>query len=105
MSNTELIQVVVTPTFFRFRYTRRVNGVKLYVEEFKRGFCNSPLNSVITKENTQRDKFYTYNDYSGIYPKFNLDFLNKVAPEAVVIFSASIESRNSQTVVVGNNIK
>lgn len=48
---------------------------------------------------------FTFNEISGIPPKLNVDFLNKISLEAVLIFAADVEFLGDTTVVVDKSIK
>lgn len=90
--------------FGLLRYTQRTNCAKFYTRKC-RGFANAPMDSVVNTKALESGKMFTFNEISGIPPKLNVDFLNKISLEAVVIFAADVEFLGDTTVVVDKSIK
>lgn len=72
---------------------------KFYKKNYD-GYMNAPMDSVLNNKNVEAGKLFTYNTTSGIPPKLNLDFLNMIAPEAIVIFAMDVEFVTSTMILV-----
>lgn len=77
---------------------------KFYKKNYN-GYMNAPMDSVLNNKNVEPGKLFTYNTMSGIPPKLNLDFLNKIAPEATVIFAMDVEFVTSTMILVDQCVK
>lgn len=62
------------------------------------------MDSVVNTKALESNRLFTFNEISGIPPKLNVDFLNKISREAVVIFAADVEFRSDTYIVVDKSI-
>lgn len=90
-------------SFGFLRYTHRTNCSKFYTRKCS-GFANAPMDSVVNTKALESNRLFTFNEISGIPPKLNVDFLNKISREAVVIFAADVEFRSDTYIVVDKSI-
>lgn len=82
-----------------YRYTTRTHCAKFYVNGYD-GFVNAPLDSTLNNKNLESGRLFTYNDCTGIPPKLNASFLNKISAEAAFIFAEEVQVVNSSRVLV-----
>lgn len=58
------------------------------------------MESVLNKNTMRSDQFFTFNKESGIPPKCNMDLLNKIDPEALILFSSDATLFGRDTIMV-----
>lgn len=86
------------------RYTQRTRCCKFYVKGYS-GFANAPMDSVVNDKTLDSQLLFAYNSFSGIPPKLNVDFLNRISREAVIIFSADVRFYSDTVVIVDEFIQ
>lgn len=89
---------------FLGRYTSKTRSNKFYTKDSK-GFANAQLDSVLARKDVKAGELYTFSYSSGIPPKINLSFLNKISPEALFLFGEKVDKiPNTNTKVLVNDI-
>lgn len=86
-----------------FRYNSTVRRAKFYKKGTNQ-YMNVPASSVMFST-LAAGKTFTYNTMSGIPPKLNIEFINKIDLEAIIIFQADVEFQSDALVIVDGCIR